>query len=1149
MRRSSWLARAVLIGGLMAVPSVVAVPVHSASATSPAYEGERRLPTVTPTPQQLRFGEHDLLVPRMVPLVVGDEVDAATVRTVESALEAAGVTDVRRREPGESQSGSFTVTVGEPAKTADVAQRLSDLGVTGPAGLPADGYVLAAGRNSSGTHVVLAGADGDGTFYAAKTLGQLFVPHDDTFALPTVEIRDWPAMTLRGTIEGFYGTPWTHQQRLRQMDFYGDVKMNIYAYAPKDDPYHRERWDEPYPQHELDRLSELVARADANHVDFTFAISPGLSICYSSDADIDALIAKFQAVYDIGVRQFNVALDDINYTDWHCPEDPARFGTGAAGAGAAQAYLLNEVVSRFADTHDGVERVQMVPTEYYNVAETPYKKALREQMDPSVIVEWTGIGVVPATITKAQARQAQDVFGHDIFVWDNYPVNDYAPGQLLLGPFDGREAGLSEHLHGLHANPMNQAEASKIPLVTVADYVWNDRAYEPKPSLEAALRYMADGDPALVDALRRFVDVNYSSILNSRNAPVLSEFIEAYWTERDAGVATGAASELEQQLAALGGAPATIRERIDNPIFIDETSVWLDATEQWATSAGAALRMLRAQDAGDGESAWVARRQAAEAAASARTLRDDTIPHNRAAARAGAGVLDAFVSRALELNDAWLGVTRDRPTGTTSMSTYQDNVVEKMVDGNLDTFYWSSEAAEAGDFVGVDLGQVRTISSVAVAMAKSSSPSDYIQSGVLEASVDGSSWESLGEFSGQADISVEAPDGTEARYVRFRATEGQREWVVVREFSVEQVGGVSRTVQGGPPAASGSTLVAAIDGDPETAAVSSRPPNEDEALIVEYSEPRPLSGVIVLQDPASPAAATVEVRSSGSWVPIGDLDGGYTQIAEDVGQVDGIRLSWVGDDVAPATSEIIGWFSEEPAVTLSPDELAVEAGGAGTTLTATVTSRSLAPVEGTLTVQVPAGWNAEPSRTNVEVTRGQSLDVPLTITAPKGSTSGGQVTVTLDMAGTTTTAVVPARLVPPVTAENVARSGHATASSVELNLPQFQPQYAIDGDMSTRWSSERTDDQWLQVELAEPTRIGKAVLAWEAACGDAYNLEGSVDGSTWTTLASVTAGDCGTDEIRFDSVEPVRFVRMQGVTRATAWGYSLFELELYPVAS
>jgi hyaluronoglucosaminidase len=1069
--------------------------------------------------------------------------------TIEQALREAGVQQVRRGTPNDPPSSGFTVVVGQPDQTALVGQRLDDLGVEGPDGLADDGYVLASGRTDEGAQAVLAGVDSDGTYYAAKTFAQLPVPLDDTFALPDVEVRDWPAMSVRGTIEGFYGTPWSHQQRLRQMDFYGDMKMNVYAYAPKDDPYHRERWDEPYPPAEIDRLAELVDRARSNHVDFIFALSPGLSICYSSDEDIDALVAKFESMYDIGVRRFNVALDDINYTDWHCPQDPERFGTGAAGAGAAQSYLLNQVVTRFADQHPDVERIQMVPTEYYNVADTAYKKALREQMDPSVVVEWTGIGVVPAKITTAQAADAVEVFGHDILVWDNYPVNDYAAGQLLLGPFNGREQGLSEHLYGLHANPMNQAEASKIPLVTVADYVWNDTAYDPQRSLRQALEYVGHGDPALVEALDRFVDVNYSSILNPQNAPQLSTRIDDFWQEYD-GAAGGdrAAESLAGALEDLAVAPGVIRERIDNPLFLAETDVWLDATRLWAKAADAALRMLQAQQEGDGEAAWTARLEATAAAAQARALRDDTIPHRNAAPKVGTGVVDVFVDEALARNDEWLGANPTGAVGTSSMSTYQDNTVDRMVDGDLGTFYWSAEAAGSGDFVGVDLGQPREIEQIDIAMAKSSSPSDYIQHGVLEISADGSRWTPLGEFDDQPEISVDPTAGTEARYVRLRATAGQNEWVVVREFDVEVKGGVSRTVSGGPPPAAGSRLSAAADGDPDTAMVAARAPEADETLTVEYSVARPLSGVVVLQDPASPAAATVEVRTTDGWTALGSLDGGYTEVGADDQEVDAIRLRWAGGAPAPRIHEVIGWFAEAPTVSISPDALYVESGGGPSTATVTVAARSLQDRTGTVTVDVPAGWSADPARTQVTVARGQAVEIPVEISAPEGSTPEGDVVATLEMGSQNVAATINARLVPPVSDENIARAGVATASSVELDLPQFAPGFAIDGDSSTRWSSEHTDDEWLQVELAEPTRVGKVVLTWERACASAYQVEVSSDGEAWTTVASVPETDCGTDEVRFDSSQPVTFVRMHGLGRATEWGYSIYEFEIYPVA-
>ncbi|MEH0628032.1 beta-N-acetylglucosaminidase domain-containing protein [Streptomyces stelliscabiei] len=99
---------------------------------------------------------------------------------------------------------------------------------------------------------------------------------------------------------------------------------------PKDDPYLRERWRDAYPDARLDRLRELVDRAGADHVRFTYALSPGLSVCYSSADDITALVRKFASLYDIGVRSFAIPLDDISYTKWNCAADQEEFGSGAA---------------------------------------------------------------------------------------------------------------------------------------------------------------------------------------------------------------------------------------------------------------------------------------------------------------------------------------------------------------------------------------------------------------------------------------------------------------------------------------------------------------------------------------------------------------------------------------------------------------------------------------------------------------------------------------------------------------------------------------------------------------------------------------------------------------------------------------------------
>ena len=103
--------------------------------------------------------------------------------------------------------------------------------------------------------IVLAGNDERGTFYAVQTLAQLL----EEGKLPVTEITDYPEIRFRGVVEGFYGTPWSHQARLRHLKFYGENKMNTYIYGPKDDPYHiSPNWRLPYPEHEDKQIKEIV---------------------------------------------------------------------------------------------------------------------------------------------------------------------------------------------------------------------------------------------------------------------------------------------------------------------------------------------------------------------------------------------------------------------------------------------------------------------------------------------------------------------------------------------------------------------------------------------------------------------------------------------------------------------------------------------------------------------------------------------------------------------------------------------------------------------------------------------------------------------------------------------------------------------------
>ena len=112
----------------------------------------------------------------------------------------------------------------------------------------------------------IAISDSRGLFYAAQTLQQLAqTDGQGNTTLPFGVIKDYPDVAYRGTVEGFYGDPWSHTDRIEQLRFYGKMKMNTYIYGPKDDPYHSSpNWRKPYPEKEAAQIKDLVKEAAAN---------------------------------------------------------------------------------------------------------------------------------------------------------------------------------------------------------------------------------------------------------------------------------------------------------------------------------------------------------------------------------------------------------------------------------------------------------------------------------------------------------------------------------------------------------------------------------------------------------------------------------------------------------------------------------------------------------------------------------------------------------------------------------------------------------------------------------------------------------------------------------------------------------------------
>lgn len=315
-------------------------------------------------------------------------------------------------------------------------------------------------------------------------------------------------MNVLGVIEGFYGPPWTAAQRERlflRMQTWG---METYLYAPKDDPWHRQRWREPYPPEHAQALADLTAAARHRDVRVVYALSPGLDLDWDAPDDRRALTDKFTQVAALGVTDFALLFDDIPYSDDRAAQ--ARVQVQAAHAvvdalwpdGSGGAFL-------FCPTEYCADRA--VPS----VTESPYLRELGSGLRPGIEIFWTGPQVVSPQIGVEDILAVNATLRRPVLLWDNLHASDYTLHRVHLGPYAGRPLALREHLSGILSNPNTPLEPNTPGLYSLADYARADAGWTPQASLDAALRAWlpefgaAPDDTELLDGLRVLADALY----------------------------------------------------------------------------------------------------------------------------------------------------------------------------------------------------------------------------------------------------------------------------------------------------------------------------------------------------------------------------------------------------------------------------------------------------------------------------------------------------------------------------------------------------------------------------------------------------------------------------------------------------------------
>jgi hypothetical protein len=123
-----------------------------------------------------------------------------------------------------------------------------------------------------------------------------------------------------------------------------------------------------------------------------------------------------------------------------------------------------------------------------------------------------------------------------------------------------------------------------------------------------------------------------------------------------------------------------------------------------------------------------------------------------------------------------------------------------------------------------------------------------------------------------------------------------------------------------------------------------------------------------------------------------------------------------------------------------------------------------------------------------------------------------------------------------------ARGRPAIASSSES--AELTPRYAVDASSSTRWSSKHIDNQWWRVDLGAVRKVNRVSINWEAAFASSYRIETSRDGISYSTVARVSISKKGRSTTRFGA-RPARYVRIFALKRATQWGISFYDCEIF----
>lgn len=916
---------AVLLAAAMALPSVP-MTVKAEEDLPEASEYALEEYTLYPKPHTFTYDDGTYILHRTMNVIYDDAIDDATKDRLE---ETAALKGIKITESDAEKKGTTNVYVAVYGSDDSIDEKIVEENEVDTSVFEkTDSYFL----KSNNDVISVLGKDADASFYGVTTLYQIFAQME-SLTIRNFTIHDYADVVSRGFIEGYYGNPWSTEDRVNLMTWGGYYKLNAYFYAPKDDAKHRTNWDSLYTEEEIEtKIKPLADAGNASKCRFVYALHPfpsGNNFRFDTEEhyqeDLAKLKAKFKQVIDAGVRQIALLADDF-----------------VNPGGSNEVKLLQDMTTWLeeevkAEYPDMKTTLPFVPYDYYGNGSSSELQTLKS-VPENVQIVMTG-GKIWGEVTDSFTSTFTNNVGRGPFMWINWPCSDNSHKHLIMGGYSTfLHPGVDpDNIQGIMLNPMQQSEPSKVAIFGNAAYSWNiwDTEEEADQAWNDSFSFVDHNSAVETEASKALRELSKHMINQNMDSrvSVLEESVELKEKLNNLKSHLGDESyeglyesiyDLIDEFELLHDAAETY-QTYGNEDIREQIQYWLDCWIDTTDSAIAYLKALKADYDMDVSSLAMFNREGAEAYARSQT-HDFLYVDYQEVAEVGVQhivpfikALAEYVSGKLELS---LNPDKVIQTYVTSREDTPNGSVDNVFDGSDSTsaIYQTPNSITEGTYVGVKYNKYIEINNIRFLLGAGK---DHMDHAKLQYCY-GGEWYDIelvgmdNEFTGvtgqNQEILVEKenlPEGFEAEGIRLIATADNTydAWLQVceiainREIEEDTAERITGTVAfSGMGIQNSVTADKLFDGDASSEIWLAKDPYEGDdreklaagaTLTITFDEPKKV-GTVTLKQGASASSdvlsnATLQYQVSGSeqWVDGGSITSATEQTI-DLGTVENV---------------------------------------------------------------------------------------------------------------------------------------------------------------------------------------------------------------------------------------------------------------------